>query len=290
MIRNQVCYCSVLLLGILGALCSDAEAQQYPLHYHLECDSVLSAYVSEWRSVFIEVTNQSDRVVRFISRAVLSKEGRLLARTVIPRPQLWMLAPGETVRIDGEALFGQLVGQPDPLGSHRRWQPLSDTGMITFCIHLTDSMGIEYLAVPQCRTIRVRRYQLPVPLWPIGDEQLVLQRGRHASTRFVWMPILPWRTGTCYILRCFPFPDSLSSAEAVRIQPPVFEQRVCDTAHYVWKRASRLQAGRYVWTVQALDQTTGLPIGNSDGYSVPATFIVAPPLLHSIPAHHRRRK
>lgn len=290
MIRNQACYRSVLLLGVLGALCVAADAQQYPLYYHFQCDSVLSVYVSEWRSVFVEVTNQSDQLVRVVPRAVFSKEGRLLARTAIPHQQLWTLVPGGTVRIDGAALFGQLVGQADPLGSHRHWQPLSDTGMITFCIHLTDSMGIEYLALPQCRTIRVVRYQLPVPLWPIGDEQLVLQRGRRASIRFAWMPILPLRSRTCYILRCFPLPDSLSNAEAVRIQSPLFEQRVCDTAHYVWKRTSRLQPGRYIWTVQALDQTSDLPIGSSDGYSVPATFIVTMPQLHSVPSHHWRRK
>jgi hypothetical protein len=262
-----------------------AAAQQviYPLQSELRCDSVLSNYVAEWQAVRVDISNRSDRTIRFALRAVITKDGRILARTKLPREHMATVAPGETVRLEGAEVFGKLILTGDVHRSDPAWQALADTGIVSLCIAVTDSMGIEHFAEPACRVLRTFSYTVPVPLAPVGDNTVVVS-DRKSSVRLAWLPVQPHRRGTCYVVRCFRLPDTLAVAEAIRLQPPLVEQRICDADAFLW-HARRLDVGRYVWTVQALDLHSSLPIGSSDGYGPAATFSVTIPAA----AHRSQR-
>lgn len=248
-------------------------------------DSVQSNYVGEWRSVTLVLTNQSKRPIRCTPRAIITKDGQLCARTKVPRHQLWLLGPGEHRQIRGTDIFGSLIITENAAHITPAWQALPDTGMLTLCIHVTDSMGIEHFAAPLCRTLSVFAWRLPLPIAPTPTDTVVLQH--RTMIGFAWLPVYPARPGTCYIVRCHRLPDTLTIAEAVRIQQPLLEQRVCNGTQLRWQ-AKGLSPGTYVWSVQALDQLTELPIGSSDGYSITVPFTIRAALPNNS-KHHRRR-
>jgi hypothetical protein len=287
MIRNRPTNLHAWLLGlVVTSMCIHAQAVDFPIRAELVADSVVSSYVAEWERIELVLTNQSNRTIRCTPRAVFTKNGQLLARTSVPRTELWQLAPGERVRLHGATIMGKLVTTHAPAHSSSAWQVLPDTGTISLCVHITDSLGIEHFAAPLCRTLSVFAYSLPIPLGPNPSDTFRLRR--QSAIRFVWIPVLPRRSRTCYVVRCYRLPDSLIIAEAVRVQAPLVETRVCDTNELRWQ-AGLLSPGRYVWSLQALDRSTHMPIGSSDGYSIALPFHVA-----SNPAtrkmHHRRQR
>lgn len=289
MIRNRAPYFAwcLLLVGMCSFLRAHGQVVEYPIRAELQMDSVQSSYIAEWQQATLVLTNQSPRAVRCTPRAVVTKNGQILARTKLPRSDQWVLAPGESVRLRGASIFGRLILAPDPAHHVGLWQALPDTGMVSLCIHVTDSMGIEHFATPLCRTLTVFAYRLPIPLGPNPSDTLV---ARHPVTvRFSWLPVQPQHSGTCYVVRCFRLPDTLAIAEAVRIQAPLFEQRVCNRTELRW-RPHALAPGRYVWSVQALDHERDAPIGSSDGYSLSVPFSVAAPPKVQRSNHHRHRR
>ncbi|MCS7000150.1 MAG: hypothetical protein NZ481_04655 [Candidatus Kapabacteria bacterium] len=286
MIRNRGNDLFVWSVAVLALWCSAGAASRdrdtpYPLSAAVFCDSLLSSYAAEWQTLTVTLVNHTDRAVRCAPRVTITKDGRILARTKIPADSLWTIPSQGTLEIGKDYLLERLSLMPDSRHQHPRWLPLADSGALTLCIHITDSLGIEYFAMPVCRTVRVFSYQLPILLGPNANDTLLLL-SRKARVRFCWIPVLPQRRGTCYVVRCFALPDSLSIAEAVRVQTPLVERRVCDTAEFVWQPRMRLASGHYVWTVQALDHRTELPIGSSDGYSIPLTFV-----MHHLPKNVR---
>lgn len=272
------------LLAVVAMLLQPSALAQlkYPVVAQLRGDSVLPQNVAEWRSFTLEWTNTSDRTIRCVPRIIVSKQGRILARTQIPRSRTWTLAPQQTLQLSSRDIFDELLTIDN--GEHRdpRWKALADTGKLDLCLQTTDSLGIEHFAEPVCLAVRVFAYQLPIPLGPVGDDTL-----RTASVRFQWLPLLPERKATCYILRCYHLPDTLWIAEAVR-QTPVLEQRVCNRAQLLWS-VRRWKPGRYVWGIQAVDEHTALPLASSDGYSQWVTFVLALPPKGAVHQRAKRR-
>ncbi|GIV55662.1 MAG: hypothetical protein KatS3mg040_0430 [Candidatus Kapaibacterium sp.] len=261
----------------------------YPIEVRFQLDSVLSSYIAEWNHATLELENRSKRSIRCVPRVVVTKAGKILARTKLPRTRVWTISPGERLRLRGNEIWGELVFPDDPRHLDPRWKALSDTGTLTICIHVTDSMGVEHFTAPVCVERYVFSYQLPIPLAPVLSDTLRAMQRKQVTARFQWMPVLPPRPGTCYIVRCYALPDSLNIAEAVRGQSPLVERRICNATSLEW-HTQHLPRGRYVWTIRAVDAQSELPIATSDGYSLPAVFTVAPPSRAPRPVHHHHRR
>jgi hypothetical protein len=277
---------------IVLILCMRAYGQHgivYPLDVRLQLDSVLSSYIAEWQQATLELENRSERTIRCIPRVVVTKAGKILARTRLPRTRVWKLSPGERLHLRGGEIWGELLFPDDPRHLDPRWKALGDTGTITVCIHVTDSVGVEHFTAPVCVERHVLAYQLPIPLAPVLSDTFRVTRRTRTTVYFHWMPVLPVRPGTCYIMRCFALPDSLTIAEAVRVQSPLVERRVCNATTLQW-HPHHLPEGRYVWTIRAVDEQSELPLATSDGYSLPAVFTVAPPSRAPRPVHHHHRR
>ncbi|MCX7929109.1 MAG: hypothetical protein N2663_00065 [Chlorobi bacterium] len=257
-----------------------------PLHAQFRMASLAPCYVAEWHHAEVIIENRSERSLLVAPRALITKNGRLLMRTKLPHRRCWTIAPGQQLRLAGPEIFGTLISSDGIIGAAAPWQATPDTGQLSVCIHLTDSLGTEILAEPLCQTVTLYNYSLPIPLAPVTSDTLPTARMR--TVRFVWMPVLPQRKGTCYQVRCFALPDSLGVAEAVRVQQPLLDQRCCDCTELRW-HIERLQPGRYVWSVQAFDRDNLLPIGSTDGYSLTATFTVVA-RVHGGPLHRRNHR
>ncbi len=265
------------------------QAVEYPIEAYVQLDTLLPSTIAEWTAAKLVLVNRSERTIHCIPRVIITKEGRLLARTKVPLSHAWNLVAGAQLHLDGAQLWEGLVFPDNPRHLDRRWLPLSDTGIVNICIHITDSLGIEHFAAPLCIERRIFHYHLPIPLSPVISDTLRLGRSARRDVHFQWMPVLPWRPATCYIVRCYPLPDTLSIAEAVRVQQPLLEQRVCNTTTLQW-HPPQLPFGRYVWAVRAIDEHTELPIATSDGYSIPATFYVDDKSALRRPASHSQQR
>jgi len=278
-----------IIAAYLAVLACAQQAAEYPIEAYVQLDTLLPSTIAEWTGAKLVLVNRSERTIHCIPRVIITKEGRLLARTKVPRTHAWNLVPGGQLLLHGAQLWEGLVFPDDPRHLDQRWLPLGDTGIVTICIHITDSLGIEHFAAPLCIERRIFHYHLPLPLSPVISDTLRWGRSARHVVHFQWMPVLPWRPATCYIVRCYPLPDTLSIAEAVRVQQPLLEQRVCNTTTLQWRRPN-LPFGRYVWTVRAIDEHTELPIATSDGYSLPATFYVDAKSVSRRPVSHSQRR
>lgn len=264
----------ILLWLLLGSLNSWGQQIMVTMNVDPNPSPFLLDWAANPQTVFGTATNLTSNTLSFKIKTSISKDGELIAETDLAKMPVEVIEAGETL-----TKFAEEVIPPDAVKFNSTEIALQvittgqfPAGNYSICLELVDATNTSLaLSVEQCRSLLLTAYQPPVLISPTNEIELF----SNSVINFLWTQVTPNYPGlVIYRFKLVEIQEGQNTLIALGYNYPLVDEELINTTQLLLTPdLFEPEPGKqYAWIVQALSETTNMPLGTNEGLSEPHIF------------------